>query len=316
MKRSVAITGNTPAFLRWAIWHPCDLRELDPYRFPDQTFRALRGVRELSVAKMERRCDDQFCFHPELIQIDTSVDAELVRGFSRQEITEAFGGESIVDKNCTACPANAGALSQPGLWAGCYGILPTHRFDFDRLLSGHPQTEPTDDEASFDLVKRLQQIAIANDLQAFVKENFGPGNIVWHQLWRNKILSVKKVAAAKLLFDQVRDSMPKNSMPISLVSFCNALAVCCENDFPLHTELVPAGFSDSQSWALNASCPVCSYEPAEIKKQQKCLGCGRVGGISAGPKFKVLGLRPYVHLSGIVGPDQTRQRAERLRNNR
>ena len=106
MRRSVAITGATPAFVRWAIWHPCELRPLDPYRFADQTFRKLRGVRELSIAKVENRCDDDFCFHPEAFA-ETQPAVDQVRGFQREEIAAVFGGEEPVFTSCLGCPANA-----------------------------------------------------------------------------------------------------------------------------------------------------------------------------------------------------------------
>ena len=99
MRRSVAITGATPAFVRWAIWHPCELRPLDPYRFADQTFRKLRGVRELSIAKVENRCDDDFCFHPEAFA-ENQPTVDQVRGFQREEIAAVFGGEAPVFSSC------------------------------------------------------------------------------------------------------------------------------------------------------------------------------------------------------------------------
>ena len=48
MKRSVAIWGPTPAFIRWAIEHPCELRDIEVDNLADGTFRQLRALRELS----------------------------------------------------------------------------------------------------------------------------------------------------------------------------------------------------------------------------------------------------------------------------
>ena len=89
MKRSVAIIGPTPAFVRWAIWHPCDLRPLEERRFIDQCFRTLRGIRAYSVAKAEGRIHDGFCLHPEITMAAVGLNRTAVespRGFSIDEV--------------------------------------------------------------------------------------------------------------------------------------------------------------------------------------------------------------------------------------
>lgn len=306
MKRSVAIQGATPAFLRWAIWHPCELRPLEPGRFADQTFRALRGVRELSIAKVERRCTADYCFHPRSIGQGGTAAAEVL-GFQRAEVSAAFGGEFRIESNCQNCPANALSDQISGVSAGCFGFLATTEFDLQKLLSGYAQ----DDLAKFDLVEAIQDAAFRLDLEADLKSVFGPGRVVWNRLWKNKILSAKGLSLVADLFDRVAEDFA-GELPRHVLVFRAAVKACLENDFPLHVELVPSGFSDGETWSLNASCPECGYEPAEIKKLQKCVGCGRIGGISAGPKFRVLGVRPYSHLAGIIGEERARLEVERL----
>jgi len=173
MKRSVAITGATPAFLRWAIWHPCDLRPLDPYRFADQTFRKLRGIRELSIAKVENRCDDDFCFHPEAFTA-TAPTVDQVRGFQREEIAAVFGGEEPVFTSCLDCPANVLSERTEGVAAGCFGFMATTEFDLQRLMSGYPQGS----SAEFDLVQRVQMAAEQIEIEPELSKWFGPGKIV------------------------------------------------------------------------------------------------------------------------------------------
>ena len=82
---------------------------------------------------------------------------------------------------------------------------------------------------------------------------------------------------------------------------------------PLHVELVPSGFAGNETWKLNTSCPDCHWEPEQVKKLQKCRGCDRIGGMAAGPKFRVLGLRPYSVLAGIVGDKRVSEALTQLR---
>ena len=307
MKRSVAITGATPAFLRWAIWHPCELRPLDPYRFADQTFRKLRGVRELSIAKVENRCDDDFCFHPEAFA-DTAPAVDQVRGFQREEIAAVFGGEDPVFTSCLGCPANVLASRVDGVAAGCFGFMATIDFDLQRLMSGYPQGSSAD----FDLVQCVQVSADQLGIEPELSKWFGPGKIVWHRLWKQTILSRKQLGIVDQVFSALIES-GVDAVPSHVLDFANAVKACLEHEMRLHVELIPSGFADNETWKLNTACPDCHYEPAQVKKLQKCLGCGRIGGMAEGQKFRVLGLRPYSILAGIVGPSRVTEALMQLR---
>lgn len=306
MRRSVAITGATPPFVRWAIWHPCELRALDAYRFADQTFRKLRGVRELSIAKVEHRCDDDFCFHPEAFA-ETPPAVDQVRGFQREEIAAVFGGEDPVFDNCNGCPANALSSPTEGVAAGCFGFMATTDFDLQRLMSGYPQTDSTE----FDLVQRIQVAAEQTEVEAELDKWFGPGKIVWHRLWKPKILSAKQLAVVDQIFDAVIET--SESLPSHILDFSQAVKACLEYKMPLHVELVPSGYADNETWKLATSCPDCHWEPEQVKKLQKCPGCARIGGMADGPKFRVLGLRPYSVLAGIVGDKRVSEALTQLR---
>ena len=307
MKRSVAITGATPAFLRWAIWHPCELRPLDPYRFADQTSRKLRGVRELSIAKVENRCDDDFCFHPEAFE-ETAPAVDQVRGFQREEIAAVFGGEEPVFANCLGCPANVLESRVDGVAAGCFGFMATTEFDLQRLMSGYTQEV----SAKFDLVRCVQAAAEQLKIESELSKRFGPGKIVWHRLWKQTILSRKQLAIVDQIFSALIESYV-DAMPDHVLDFARAVTACLENEMRLHVDLVPSGFADSETWKLNTACPDCKYEPGQVKKLQKCLGCGRIGGMAEGQKFRVLGLRPYSVLAGIVGTERVDAALTQLR---
>lgn len=314
MKRSVAITGATPAFLRWAIWHPCELRPLDPYRFADQTFRKLRGIRELSIAKVENRCDDDFCFHPEAFEA-TAPAVDQVRGFQREEIAAVFGGEGPVFSSCQGCPANVLSSRVDGVAAGCFGFMATTEFDLQSLMSGYSQGAL----GKFDLVQCVQAAAEQIKIETELSKWFGPGKIAWHRLWKQTILSRKQLAIVDQIFSAViesplTESPADSSIPNHVLNFARAVSACLKHEMKLHVELVPSGFADDETWKLNTACPDCKYEPAQMKKLQKCLGCGRIGGMAEGQKFRVLGLRPYSVLAGIVGADRVAEALTRLRD--
>ena len=308
MKRSVAITGATPAFVRWAIWHPCELRPLDPYRFADQTFRKLRGIRELSIAKVENRCDDDFCFHPEAFaKTDPAIDQ--VRGFQREEIAAVFGGEDPVFASCLGCPANVLASRIEGVATGCFGFMATTEFDLQRLMSGYKQEQT----AEFDLVRCVQLAAEKIEVEPELEKWFGPGKIVWHRLWKQTILSRKQLAIVDQIFSALITSNSEASVPNHILDFSQAVTACLKHEMRLHVELVPSGFAGDETWKLNTACPDCKYEPVKVKKLQKCLGCGRIGGMAEGQKFRVLGLRPYSVLAGIVGASRVAESLTQLR---
>lgn len=141
MKRSVAIHGSTPPFVRWTIRFACPLRTLDSENLADQTFRQLRGLRELSIGREQGRLFEGVCIHPDA----RSTETKLARGFVDREVLDAFGDAEVVDSCCQSCPANAMNEHRPGVWAGCYGLIPEqHEFDFETILRGQKKvTEPT-----------------------------------------------------------------------------------------------------------------------------------------------------------------------------
>ena len=118
MKRSVAILGQTPQFVRWAIRKACPLRELSE-NLADDSFRQLRGLRAFSVGRAEGRVVDGVCIHPAA----SAKKVDEARGFFAAEVLDAHGGEHQVDQCCHGCEANALADAVPGVWAGCYGWL-------------------------------------------------------------------------------------------------------------------------------------------------------------------------------------------------
>jgi len=80
MKRTAAILGPTPPFLRWTIALPCPLRDLEAKTsLPDVTFRQLRSLRALSVGETQSRVKEGFCLHPDTGMLVFGSVAKLAR---------------------------------------------------------------------------------------------------------------------------------------------------------------------------------------------------------------------------------------------
>ncbi|MEL7497716.1 MAG: hypothetical protein AAFN77_08910 [Planctomycetota bacterium] len=328
MKRSVAILGTTPAFVRWAIWHPCALRPLFKDRFIDQTFRTLRSLKELSVARADSRCHEGFCVHPQSSQ----QDAESLEGFSIEEVTATFGGLDHVQSACQPCDANISRQSQDAL-VGCYGFLTTNGFSFDRLLSGYPQSE----FSAFDLVAEVQRTAKETDLLDELRQAFDSladvqrDTLIWYQLWKpdrisptaEKMLNQNQLVVLEKLFHRLLQRLEErvgnedNIAPEPWRTFATVLAHCVQKNLKLVAELVPSGHSDGTNWQLNRSCPECRCEETIDglqAKHQTCRGCGRIGSWTNGAKFKVLGKRPYIRLSDVIGIEGSKTLSEKIAN--
>lgn len=318
MKRSAAIIGPTPGFLRWAIWHSCRLRELDDAdqfdsQLPDTTFRQLRGVREISVARLENRIFEDFCVHPQA----TSREPESALGFPITEVSDPYGGTEPINEACRGCPANAIAAHQPGLAAGCFGWLPVDtNFDLEGLTRGESvaRTGSISDAPSSDLIERVEQSVAQLQLEKLIKQNFLVTRPAWYGFWSSVILTQEQLAVVEPLFAHVLASKDAESISDSkdskwrteLIRFVDAVSSCRRNRLALHVEFMPAGFSDGVSWKIPQHCGYCKFELVSGSKG-RCAACRQQGRRQPEKKFKVLGLRPYMHLQSILGPRQTKE---------
>lgn len=330
MKRSVAIFGPTPQFVRWAILNSCPLRQMDDENLPDVTFRQLRGLRELSVGLIEGRVMDGICVHPDA----TSARPTTALGFLINEVLDAYGDKEFVAGCCTPCPANAVARDQPDTWAGCYGWLPaSDDFNFE-ITSKHPpspiavtaeETSTQTSELKIDLVQLMDDVILDADQMAKADVFFKKTSPRWYGIWQASRLDSDQIDFLLCVFDEMvlrvasrsADRLQPNS---DLVRFRNALRACSEHSLELHLELIPPGTSDGATWIQVAHCPACKHEMKIVQQRsQTCPACGRRGNPHGERKGKVLGLRPYVQLCGVMGESKTVEflrRFETLSNNR
>ena len=318
MKRSVAIFGPTPQFVRWAIAHPCPLRSLDLEKLPDTTFRQLRGLRELSNGVVENRIVESICLHPD----STSTEVESARGFPAEEILEAFGSHEQVQECCGDCPANAVSVQRPGIWAGCYGWLPANGvFQLEVSSTAVPASEP---DGSVDLIE-LMDLAIRElDIGQEIESLFLATVPNWYGIWQKQIIKGNHAAILLRIFNEMvrqvgnQSSESQANTNLHLLRFRDALQKSVQHELDLYVELLPPGNSDGQTWTLFSHCPNCKQQADDFDSanplEQTCTSCGRVGHPHGRRKSKVLGVRPYMHLCRIVGNAKTLELLKRYEN--
>lgn len=371
MKRSVAIFGPTPPWVRWAIIHSCPLRQavdepLDsksgkPIRVADRVFRHLRGLRAFGDARVEKRIRQGVCLHRQTIDFvarftstDAAQDAEsLVAhawGFFADEVVGPFGGAAFVDGCCGSCPANTHEVTDA--IAGCYGSLAAiavskSEGQHDRKRDSgvvdrscpKPSSQPI--EASrlagrYPLLGLVDRVIERLDLAAELDKAFLPTRPHWFGLWRSQLPSPKQIDLLRRIFieltcdggelseyerqehieaesEQAKVSEggvvehAVFSKPLEAAKgLLRALELCRQHDLKIHFEAIVPGNSDGQHWELEPTCPNCGcgFDKRAVQRRE-CPACRRRGGPQQGRKFKVLGMRPYVQLAGIVGKQKT-----------
>ena len=316
MKRSVAILGSTPSFVRWAINRPCAFREIYPQRLPETTFRQLRAIREVSVAESENRIHESICVHP----YANANDADSALGFPIDEVVDLLGGSQLIADTCKTCPANAVAIQQPGLWAGCYGWFTSAlNFDFRSVTLGlnhetqqnslnNASNQGVSDSQKNDLIQLINRAAQRANLKSAIARTFSETTPIWFALWQSTVLNSDQLAILDLLIQDVIKHLKQLETNLSfqdLVRFADAISICRQHSFPLHAELVPAGHSDGLHWTIGRHCGRCKNSLMPTRKQ--CPACGERGNQRNEIKLKVLGIRPYLNLSQVYGREATQQ---------
>ncbi len=281
MKRTAAIVGPTPSFVRWAIRYDCPFREPESRDLPWQTFRQLRALRELSIGFREGRIIDGICLHPQFNQ-----HAETARGFPVDEILAHFADASVVQKTCGCCPANAAQRwssdhahdSPSACWAGCYGWMPS-------IMEGLNIARLFDQMADGQTPHPLSGFPAARD--------------AWFRIWQICVWDPSRLQVVAKLIRQVQAAEEAAAANPDLTNLRSAFESCVENELVLETELVPRGMSDGVHWQLEPHCRVCASE--KLNAVRICGQCGHDGRSPPAVKRKVLGLRPYLLLKDLMG---------------
>ena len=303
MKRTAAVIGPTPQFVRWAIYHECKFRDhsnIGNRSLPSDAFRQLRSLRALAEGFRENRVHDGICFHPSVLG-SPNVEATMHKGFLTEEIYEIYGAESFLNATCGNCPANADVDGQPN-WAGCYGWLASH----SSWTLDHQKFESADEDV-------CEAISAAVREHDRLKHSLGE-YANWYGLWKLRDFRGKSVQD---LLEVLEIAVERNSTSLrSHLDFqhLKSAAECCfQNELTLKTELVPRGHSDGSSWKIFSHCPEC-FMSREAGESRPCQGCGSRYKPSAERTNRVLGLRPYLNLSQVLGKEETTLAAKAFQN--
>lgn len=315
MKRSVAVTGPTPAFIRWAILKDCSLRDVEVEDLPDATFRQLRSIAELSVASRQHRIFENVCVAADA----DSQRPEEARGFPVAEILDMYGSADRLEQVCGECEANCwptqfvGLSKHPGdhagefstrplhRLAGCFGMLATDlNWSFDPSHAASGQTGSRED-AGGDLIAMTQRAAA--DQPDLLGTEFPDAVHPFYRLWQTPVWSPQQAGSAGQLFAAIDSPSRGHDEIKKLIVACEQ---CSRHDLTLHVELVPSGYSDGLHWRRAPCCSRCRFvhDPPR-RPNAPCRGCGgRDSDLYVG-KSKVLGRRPYLLLEKIFGREST-----------
>jgi hypothetical protein len=319
-------------FIRWAIEHSCPLRELFPQRLPDTTFRQLRGVREVGYALSENRIQQGICLHP---NAKTSAP-ELALGFPMEEVLRVFGDVDSISQNCSSCPANALLVEDSRLLAGCFGMLAADlRFKLNEIIRGEfRQSEIADlvtgcgdltEEAELrphDAVTLFEHVVAVNDLQRECQLWGWNSKPLWIAMWQAQPRSERQWRLVETILSRALDHLGHrrvsaqqemtgnegSTMAGDLEHLLEAVRRCLKHALPLHIELVPAGYSDGMTWTIYPHCGNC--KATWLDRAKECQSCKGDGRYQNALKLKVLGIRPYLIISEILGLNETKRLLE------
>jgi hypothetical protein len=317
MKRSVAINGPTPAFIRWAIARPCELRDIEVDNLADGTFRQLRTLRELSEGIEQRRVVDGFCLAADTVKAAEAdaVEPSDVLAFPIEEVFDLFGDAESISNLCHQCPANcilpSTQLSEHQTrWAGCFGWLAT-----DLNYSFDPAVEVGTLRQSC-LIERVNRICETGESAEFfhsitVGRNLPSKAQPFYTFWQSNCVEPDMLPLLGKVFGEVARAVEQHS---ELNRFAVACQRASEHQMGLFVELVPRGYSDGIHWRRNAACVRCGFDvPENEKRDNPCPGCGTDAPLGHFRKSKVLGRRPFLHLEKIISADGTRDLINRYR---
>ena len=309
MKRSAAILGPTAAFLSWTIVQDCPFRDPDARKPVDAAFRELRSLRAIAVGEIEQRIFAGFCLHPNMAEVDA---AELT-GFPVDEVYAAFGGEEDANAACQNCAANIGvchseleSVTENRLSkAGCFGWLPfgDHHRDANGFLSllesehqdrdsrggRHSHQSLRESSVAFALVDAFEEAINSIDLP----NPFPKTSPAWFGVWSRTSFSNAELKFLAKVCSLVRcDSL-------SWRRLATAIERAYRNDMKFLCTLMPPGNSDGANWVIEPQCRNCGA----ARHATPCQVCGNDSAPCRSRTMKVLGLRPYLKLSTIVGEE-------------
>jgi hypothetical protein len=284
MKRLSEIMGKTPMFVRWAIEQTCPMREVHDGSDPFAVEKQLYAIKTGALAVHENRVVEGIAMHDTCRDVSTGIEQAL--GFPLEEPFSAYGGFESVQQICHSCdacvaPNQENLDRQEKLAANCFGWL---ILDFENPV----------------FCDHLNAASLHADTQAATFPTTIPS-------WYNACLARKPNMAQLSTIEKLANRfnvLTKNAFE-DWLTFANAIRTCRENPRQIHMQLVPAGFSDGVIWSIGPYCPECKF--AQDERTSKCEKCHRTGKPHPVQRRRAKGIRPYLRLLHLVGPEKTRQ---------
>ena len=318
MKRSVAILGPTPAFIRWAIEQPCELRDVEVDNLADGTFRQLRALRELSGGIEQGRVLDGFCLAADTAKAakaNTAAASEAL-AFTIDEVVDLFGDAESISNLCHQCPANCALPTAPiagkqTRWAGCFGWLVTDlNYSFDPGVEMESIRHPC-------LIRRVNDICRRENVAELFRVTTRRRNVPtkaqpFYTFWQSEWVDPELLPLMASVFGEAARDAEQH---FELAKFAEACHRAGEHNLRLFVELVPRGVSDGIHWRRNAACSRCGFDVIETEQRATpCPGCGTDAPVGHFRKSRVLGRRPFLHLEKIISTAATEDLLTRYRN--
>lgn len=309
MKRQAAITGPTPPMVLWTLLVDCPLRDLT--RSPAATAASvqLRGLREWSRARSEGRIRNGICLHENCDSgagnNTQQIQAEWL-GFPEAEPFAVFGGQERVTEICGRCPANV--ASENGGVAGCWGVIPF--------------ASPDGEKETTELRLGTGQRLVVADLPTWFDRVLGNGNTraefrnlfpesspAWYGIWIGEEWNRVQVEWMAGFLESNQSELPTRE----LHQFAAAAVSAHIHKLRLCYDRVPAGCADTVDWHLQPHCGRCGWLH---NSRQPCPCCGETRAPMPEQRKKVMGLRPWLRMAQLYGPEASSRIVEEFQQTR
>lgn len=296
MKRQAAITGPTPPMIQWTLMVDCTVRDLTKMPPAIAASRQLRGLLEWSRAKSERRIRNGICLHENCDSKSESESGKMPNewmGFPEAEPFTVFGGQLRVLETCGNCPANVCGNDV----AGCWGVIPFAGpdWDCDQVKELHLGTGQR--LAVTDLPGWFERLLERNDLKTRFNDLFPVTSPRWYGIWIGSEWSPEQVDWMAEFLESNRAEIPTEEIS----RLAAATVAAREHRLRICFDRMAAGNSDSVAWTLQLHCGRCGW-PQNTRSH--CACCGEHRAPMPEQRKKVMGLRPWLRLDQLYGPDE------------
>ena len=256
-----------PRIVRWSLEQRCPLRQGDRWETPDVTHKQLRPAALLSTSKIHPDDDLAVTESTEVYFSPTTSVSIPDLGCRLSQLCQPLGGWPAVRDACTTCPANV-QIHRAGNCVGCHGHL---GFQVGTMFD-----------------HGFQQAVEAAGVKQQVNDLFPQTKQLWTRFW---MTSPWRVEHAEVMLQILSSRAVRIRMGLgpfgdrrndSFARFLLALNLSCEQEIPLHVELLPP-FVAEQTDTYAHHCRFCKADsprdwhtqikPASDSSEQLTIDC-------------------------------------------